>query len=308
MEQVSVIICCYNSANRIYDTLLHLGKQDTWGINWELLIINNASTDDTGKSAAEAWEKVGIKSVPFRVIDEPMPGLVHARKRGILEAVSDLIIFCDDDNWLYPDYIYNAYTIAQQNPGLGVFSPSKCYGVYEVAPKEWFLKRKDMVAVYDVDLDKTASCADDDVFCGGAGMCMDRTFGLHYIEYTKDNYLRTMLDRKEGNLLSGGDTDLNYVAYELGYKTGLFNSLRLQHYIPKQRINRKYLLKLKYSMAYSHILLHHINNRETNKWTVGGWIKHIFTTLMDDPFEVLMSINALIATNRAKKMINRLKK
>ena len=308
MVQVSVIICCYNSANRIHDTLSHLGKQDTQGINWEILIINNASTDYTAKVSVEAWEQVGLKSVSLRVIDEPIPGLVHARKKGILEAASDLLIFCDDDNWLYPDFIYNAYTIAQQNPGLGIFSPSKSYGVYEITPKEWFLRRKDMVAVYDVDLDKTAATANDDVFCGGAGMCMDHTFGLHYIEYIKNNPLRAMLDRKEGSLLSGGDTDLNYIAYELGYKTGLFNSLRLQHYIPKQRISRRYLLKLKYSMAYSHVLLYHINNRETNKWTTAGLIKHYFTTLMQDPFELLLEINALIASNRAKKMISKLKK
>ena len=308
MKQVSVIICCYNSANRIYDTLAHIGKQDTQGLEWEVILINNASTDNTGEFAKQAWEEVGVKSVPFRIIDEPIPGVFHARKRGIVEAVSDLLIFCDDDNWLYPDYVYNAYTIAQQKPGLGIFSPSKCYGVYEVAPKDFFLKRKEMVAVYEVDLDKTASSAEEDVFCGGAGMCMNHTFGLGYLEYTRDDALRSMLDRKAGSLLSGGDTDINYIAYELGYKTGLFNSLRLQHYIPKQRISRRYLLRLKYSIAYSHILLYHINNRQTNKWTTAGLIKHYFTTLMQDPFELLLEINALIASNRAKKMISKLKK
>ena len=308
MEQVSVIICCYNSANRINDTLLHLGKQNTRNIKWEVLIINNAATDDTSKVAAESWKKIGLTSVPFKIIDEPIPGLVHARNRGILEAASDLLIFCDDDNWLYPDYIYNAYTIAQENPGLGLFSPSKCYGVYEIAPKDWFLKRKDMVAVYDVNVNKTASSATDDVFCGGAGMCMDRSFGLKYIEFARHNPLRALLDRKGEGLLSGGDTDFNYGAYALGYKTGLFTKLKLEHYIPKQRISRKYLLDLKYAMAYSLVLLSNINHRKITKWTVPGLLKHLFTELMRDPYEALMSIYALIGTNRAKKMIKKLKK
>ncbi len=45
---VSVVVCCYNSAPRLPETLMHLFAQIVNpDIKWEIIIINNASTDDT---------------------------------------------------------------------------------------------------------------------------------------------------------------------------------------------------------------------------------------------------------------------
>jgi hypothetical protein len=35
----------------------------------------------------------------------PGPGLAYARRRGVMEAAYEYIVFCDDDNWLAPDYL-----------------------------------------------------------------------------------------------------------------------------------------------------------------------------------------------------------
>ena len=45
---VSVIVCCYNSAQRLQETIKHLAQQQVPAlINWEVIIVNNASTDAT---------------------------------------------------------------------------------------------------------------------------------------------------------------------------------------------------------------------------------------------------------------------
>lgn len=44
---ISIMICCYNSEKRIVPTLQHLSKLKTDGIAVEIILVNNASTDDT---------------------------------------------------------------------------------------------------------------------------------------------------------------------------------------------------------------------------------------------------------------------
>jgi glycosyltransferase involved in cell wall biosynthesis len=69
---VSVIICCYNSRERIEKTLDFIFAQEVEGaIPWEIIIVDNASTDDTFLIAQRYLEKnkgrVGAKVVKERL-------------------------------------------------------------------------------------------------------------------------------------------------------------------------------------------------------------------------------------------------
>src|SRR5687767_6070519 len=113
---VSVIICCYNSASRISETLRHLANQNVpSGIHWEVILVDNGSTDNTQEVAQNFWI-VECSSVPLKIVREEKPGLSHARERGITESRYDIIIFCDDDNLLCDTYIQRAsYVMASDN-------------------------------------------------------------------------------------------------------------------------------------------------------------------------------------------------
>src|SRR5438874_1022703 len=99
-DGISVIICCYNSSARLPKTLEYLASQEVpLNIYWEVIIVNNNSSDDTVIVAQKEWAKYKLR-VPFKVVDENVAGTIHARKRGIAEASYELLLFCDDDNWL----------------------------------------------------------------------------------------------------------------------------------------------------------------------------------------------------------------
>src|SRR5882757_8940798 len=103
---VSVIICCYNSAVRLPQTLKHLAEQNVpENLLPEIILVNNASTDDTVAVATETWNRFGPKNIEFKIVNEPEPGQMHARKKGAEEARYECIIFCDDDNWLDKNYV-----------------------------------------------------------------------------------------------------------------------------------------------------------------------------------------------------------
>lgn len=84
---ISVIVCAHNEERFLAPCLHSLLAQSR--IPDEILVINNASTDGTGRVAA---------AIPgVRVIDEPRKGLVMARERGRLEAKGDVLVYVDAD-------------------------------------------------------------------------------------------------------------------------------------------------------------------------------------------------------------------
>ena len=94
--KASVIVCCYNSAPRLRETLLHLAQQEvTEGFNWEVVLVDNNSTDGTAEVAQSLWAKYG-NPVPLRIVKEHTPGLSYARKKGVEESKGELLVFCDD--------------------------------------------------------------------------------------------------------------------------------------------------------------------------------------------------------------------
>jgi glycosyltransferase involved in cell wall biosynthesis len=85
--RVSVIVCAHNEASYI-TACLHSLLAQTRPPD-DILVINNASTDETGALAAQ------IPGV--RVLDEPRKGLVVARETGRRHATGDLLVYLDAD-------------------------------------------------------------------------------------------------------------------------------------------------------------------------------------------------------------------
>ena len=99
---VSIIVCCYNSIGRIEHTLAYLAKQKfRTRINVELIVVNNASTDETKKIVTQLLKTL-FPLWSCSVIDEMNQGLTYARNAGIKNALYEYLLFCDDDNLLFP--------------------------------------------------------------------------------------------------------------------------------------------------------------------------------------------------------------
>lgn len=94
---VTFIICTYNRAGYLDDTLQSLQKQDLNPLPVEILIIDNNSSDDTPKVVDRHQSRYTKDPNPIRYIKETNQGLSYARNRGIREAKAPCIVFLDDD-------------------------------------------------------------------------------------------------------------------------------------------------------------------------------------------------------------------
>ena len=85
--KLSAIICAYNEERMLAPAIHSLLAQTR--VPDEIIVVNNASTDDTRAVAA------GIAGV--RVVDEPDKGLVKARAAGYRAATGDVLLYIDAD-------------------------------------------------------------------------------------------------------------------------------------------------------------------------------------------------------------------
>jgi len=93
---ISVIIPTYNHASSLGETIESVLKQE--GIAFELIVVNDGSTDETSELLAAYEDRPNIT-----VIHQKNKGRNPARNRGFLEAKGDQLIFLDADADLDPD-------------------------------------------------------------------------------------------------------------------------------------------------------------------------------------------------------------
>jgi glycosyltransferase involved in cell wall biosynthesis len=139
IDGVSVIICCSNSAERLPETLRHLLVQTfSKAIPWEIVIVNNASKDDTRK-VAESFAK-DFAPGHLRIVEESRPGIAYARKCGMISAHYEFLAFVDDDNWVTPDWIEAVHQFLSSRPEVGAVG-ARGEPVFEGGRSpDWFLQ------------------------------------------------------------------------------------------------------------------------------------------------------------------------
>jgi glycosyltransferase involved in cell wall biosynthesis len=224
---VSIVICCYNSEKRIIPTLEHLKAQNCpTDINWEIILIDNASSDQT---VTVARQFLGESSIPFKIIREERAGLSFAREAGFVNANFEYVSLVDDDNWVDQNWVKTVFEILDKNNHIGACG-GRGIGEFEIKPPFWFEKFQYSYAVgpqVSMMLGDSAT-----PYLYGAGLTI-----------------------RGSSLSSGGDYELNLVLQLAGYSLHYEHNLTFKHYMTAGRLNWTYLKKLHYSFGEASTLI-----------------------------------------------------
>lgn len=112
MAEISIVIPAYNAETTIMETIKSV-QQQTFS-NWELIIINDGSTDRTVQLVNE------INDSRLKVFSYQNGGLSVARNRGISNAKGEFIAFLDADDLWTPDKLELQLKALEKNPEAGV--------------------------------------------------------------------------------------------------------------------------------------------------------------------------------------------
>ncbi|MDB5120210.1 MAG: glycosyltransferase [Sphingobacteriales bacterium] len=260
MLQLSVIISTYNpQIQRLNQTLNGLKNQTLCRNNWELILVDNNSTNRFEYKIDVSWH-------PFtKIIFEPRQGLTFARIKGFKAAEGRIIVLVDDDNILNNQYLKEALYLFDNKKRLGA-AGGKSIPIFESEEPTWLKPFYSTLALRDL--------GEDIIFDNwtnsyppsaplGAGMILRKDALKSYIEKI-DLGKSVIADRTGISLSSGGDNDIVIEILKSGWFTGYFPSLSLFHIIPEERTSVSYLSRLNSSSSRSWIQL--LESHNINPW------------------------------------------
>jgi glycosyltransferase involved in cell wall biosynthesis len=104
---ISVVIPAYNEEKLINACLESLKNQNFGSRNYEVIVVDNKSTDGTLMIA---------KDLNVKLISEPRKGVSFAVRKGFSEAAGEIVATTDADTKVNPDWISNIYNTFISNP------------------------------------------------------------------------------------------------------------------------------------------------------------------------------------------------
>ncbi len=133
--KITIAICTWNRSRSLGNTLSSVrGLRVPAGLDWEVLVVNNNSTDDTDAVIAGFAD-----SLPLRALSETRQGVSHARNHAVDAARGDYIIWTDDDVIL-DSGLLNAYADAFTAwPEAAVFG-GPIMPVFDGEPPRWLTR------------------------------------------------------------------------------------------------------------------------------------------------------------------------
>jgi glycosyltransferase involved in cell wall biosynthesis len=97
---LSVVMPTFNQASRLALTLSSLTRQDPPPAEWELIVVDDGSQDQT-QAVVEGY----LERLPIRVVQQDQAGRAAARNAGAGRAVGRTLVFCDGDRICGPSFL-----------------------------------------------------------------------------------------------------------------------------------------------------------------------------------------------------------
>lgn len=252
---ISIAICTHNRANILKLTLQYI--IDYWQEGIELLLIDNASTDNT----KEVFENINFKNA--RYIYEPKIGLSIARNRAIIEAQSNWIFFLDDDAKILLDTISKAIEFTNKYSDYGMIG-----GVYT----PWYLEEKPKWIANDFGTNLPnfeefrQSKSVNDVLPSGGIM-------LYNIKImSKIGFFSDRFGMNGKNIGYGEETDIAIKAINQNIKVGIDPNWRIEHLVASY--------KFKLSWQLSAIIEHGIADEKIENSNILYRILMLFKSIL----------------------------
>ncbi len=242
MTKITVTICTHNRSELLTECLQSLCKQTIPRFLYEILVIDNNSTDDT-KAVVLKFSK---KYNNIRLVEESKIGLSHARNTGFKNALTDWVAYIDDDAKAHPNYIERAlFTIEKYSFDCfgGIYLPWYRYG----KPK-WF--RADYYGSNKNGKPKEVCILERGHNSGGVIVFKKKVLeGL--------GGFATNLGMNGQKMAYGEESHLQEVMRMNGLQVGFDPELKIDHLVASRKLTLKWQLKSAYKRGYSYSMVYY---------------------------------------------------
>lgn len=228
---ISVIVCTYNREVYLPECLSHLAKQSADKEDYEVLIIDNNSTDNTANLADDFIR--AHPEVQVRYFCETNQGHTFARNRGIKEAKGKLLSFIDDDAFVDYNFIKEIQSYFDEHQHVSAIG-GKILPVYEGENPKWMSKYL-LTLVSALDMGNSPKKFKGSKFPIGANMAFRKEV------FKKYGLFNTDLGRR-GSQLEGGDEKEVFLRLKKeNEEIHYVPQVKVDHIIPEKRLTMEYI-------------------------------------------------------------------
>ncbi len=228
---LSVVVTTWNGASRLPGTLAAVAAQRVPdGLRWEVIVVDNASSDDSGRAARAAWP--ADAPAPLQVVEESRQGVLHANHRGLAQARYDLIALVNDDNRPAPDWMGRAVAFMADHPEAGAVG-SQGVADPECPPPAWFGRFATHYAVGGQAAEAGPLREPAQALWGA---CTTYRTAL-WRDLLASGFAPRDLGRHRTQLWAGEDYELGYALRLAGFPLFYEPSLVFRHFIPAVKLD-----------------------------------------------------------------------
>lgn len=229
---LTVAICTWNRSKLLNETLARLVEvKDACG-DWELIVVDNNSTDDTQEVLAKFQDKL-----PLRVLIEGKQGHSHARNLALRECKSDLLVYTDDDVLVGSDWLSTYRGVVDRFGNNVAFFGGAVYPWFEVEPSPSLIEGIPTVGMgfCGVELPEVLDISPDSTILPvGANFALRKSL-------IGNRVFRTDLGLVGGSRIVGEEVEFLRGLLDEGKKGVWIQNAEVKHWVPQVRISKNYL-------------------------------------------------------------------
>ena len=246
---ISVIVCTHNRAKLLRRALTSIVRQDFPTLGYEVLVIDNASTDETREVVEEFRHRANL-----RYIHEEQLGLCVARNTGWRAASGKYIAFLDDDAIALPGWLSAIRDCFESDANVGIVG-GPAHPIWERQRPRWISDQLAVsLAIIDWGPSKKVIRDLRREWLVGTNIAVSKALlqevdGFH-----------PWLDRVGSKLLSNGDILLQKQVIGKGYDCAYLPGMAIQHLVPASRLHRRWFLRRFFWQGVSDAVMYSIED------------------------------------------------
>jgi glycosyltransferase involved in cell wall biosynthesis len=241
--KITSIICTHNGQKVLDKALQSLTTQTLAKKDYEILVIDNASTDNTREIVSRFQDQPNLG-----YIYESKLGLSHARNTGWQKAKGDVIAYLDDDAIACSEWLELIVETFHSVPNAGAVG-GRVEPIWEEPPPAWindFMQR--FLSV--LDWSDTPIALDDNKYLVGANISFPRIILEKYSGFP------TNLGRKGKNLISNEEIELINKIKGDGQSVFYHPEISVKHLVPAARMNPSWFRRRWFTQGVSDAILY----------------------------------------------------
>jgi glycosyltransferase involved in cell wall biosynthesis len=247
---ISIVICTYNPDHEVFTRVINaiVALQVPEHKQIEYILVNNNSSFNLMEIEAVRQ----FCTLPNAlIVTELRQGHAYARIKGIDMAKAPIVVFMDDDNEPYPDYLLHIQMLFTTHNNVGVWGPGVVEVEYFGQVEPWLRYNKGEFQQKNVPIRQFA-CVKDwlTAYPPGTGFAVRREILQSYVEKV-NNGIYSDLGRTGKATSSAEDVQIIFEGIKMGYAAGTDPNLKVKHLIVARKATFDYIKRLRFGMASS---------------------------------------------------------